>query len=449
MEADLKSLKIDRKPLRHDEPAPWARRIILGGIALFVVLGAGAMWYKSANAALPVTTVRLTAEVPAAGAPAGDTVLNATGYVVAAHKIQVASKVVGKVAFIGVEKGDRVREGDVLVRLEDDEYRAQHQQARGQLQSLQARLAELEAGSRPEEIAVAQANLEQAKAELENARINLERTQKLVQEQVFAQQTLDDARALHRAREARVRSLERTFELVRIGPRREVIDAVRGQIEQFRGAVAFAETQLANTIIRAPVTGTILERVVERGEFVTTGFVGEQGAKGYVVSLADLNDLEVELDISQADFNKLSGLGQKAQITVDAYPDRRWSGEIYQISPEADRQKATVQVKVKVANPDEFLRPEMNASVAFLSEAKPAVAGQAAPAPSLYIPAGAIRDGKVFVVLNGRAVTRAVRTGPSSTRGLRVEDGLFGGEDLILDPPAGLADGARVAPQPR
>lgn len=449
MEADLKSLKIDRKPLRHDEPAPWARRIILGGIALFVLLGAGAMWYKSANAALAVTTVRLTAEAPAAGAPAGDTVLNATGYVVAAHKIQVASKVVGKVAFIGVEKGDRVREGDVLVRLEDDEYRAQLQQARGQLQSLQARLAELEAGSRPEEIAVAQANLEQAKAELENARINLERTQKLVQEQVFAQQTLDDARALHRAREARVRSLERTFELVRIGPRREVIDAVRGQIEQARGAVAFAETQLANTIIRAPVTGTILERIVERGEFVTTGFVGDRGAKGFVVSLADLNDLEVELDVSQSDFNKLSGLGQKAQITVDAYPDRRWNGEIYQISPEADRQKATVQVKVKVSNPDEFLRPEMNATVAFLSEAKPAAAGQPAAAPALYIPAGAIRDGKVFVVLNGRAVARPVRTGPSSTRGLRVEDGLFGGEDLILDPPAELADGARVAPQPR
>ncbi|MCL4842664.1 MAG: efflux RND transporter periplasmic adaptor subunit [Bryobacteraceae bacterium] len=448
MEADLKSLKIDRKPLRHDEPAPWARRIILGGIAIFVLLCAGAMWYKSANAAIAVTTVRLTAEAPAAGAPAGDTVLNATGYVVAAHKIQVASKVVGKVAFIGVEKGDRVREGDILVRLEDDEYRAHLQQARGQLQSLQARLAELEAGSRPEEIAVAQANLEQAKAELENARINMERTQQLVREQVFAQQTLDDALALQRAREARVRSLERTFELVRIGPRREVIDAVKGQIEQFRGAVAFAETQLANTIIRAPVTGTILERIVERGEFVTTGFVGDRGAKGFVVSLADLNDLEVELDISQSDFNKLSGLRQKAQITVDAYPDRRWNGEIYQIAPEADRQKATVQVKVKVANPDEFLRPEMNATVAFLSEAKAAPAGQPAAA-AIYVPAGAIRDGKVFVVLNGRAMARPVRTGPSSTRGLRVEDGLFGGEDLVLDPPAGLADGARVAPQPR
>lgn len=444
MDADLKSLKIDRKPLRHDEPAPWARRIILGGIALFVLLGAGAMWWKSANAAVPVETVRLT--TASASAAADDVVLNATGYVVAAHKIQVASKVVGKVAWIGVEKGDKVKEGQVLVRLEDDEYRAQLQQTRGNLASLEARLAELQTGSRPEEIAVALANVKQAEAELENARINLERTRQLVRDGVFAKQMLDDAEAGFRSREARVRSLERTYELVRIGPRREVIDAVKGQIEQARGAVAFAETQLANTVIRAPVNGTILERIVERGEFVTTGFVGDRGAKGFVVSLADLNDLEVELDVSQSDFNKLRGLGQKARITVDAYPGRSWDGSIYQIAPEADRQKATVQVKVKVANPDEFLRPEMNATVAFLSGEKAAAATEA---PTLYVPAGAVRDGQVFVVLNERAVARKVRTGASSSRGLRVEEGLFGGEDVVVDPPAGLKDGARVVPKSR
>lgn len=447
MEADLKSLKIERKPLRQEEPAPWARRIILGGIALFVVLGAAALWWKSASAATPVQTMRLTA-AGGADQALGDVVLNATGYIVAAHKIQVASKVVGKVAWIGVEKGDRVNEGQVLVRLEDDEYRAQLQQARGQLLSLQARLEELQTGSRPEEIAVADANVAQAKAELENARVNLERTRQLVREGVFARQMLDDAQALYRSREARVRSLERTYELVRIGPRREVIDAMKGQIEQARGAVAFAETQLANTVIRAPVAGTILERIVERGEFVTTGFVGDRGAKGFVVSLADLNDLEVELDVSQSDFNKLSGLGQKARITVDAYPDRSWDGSIYQIAPEADRQKATVQVKVKVANPDDLLRPEMNATVAFLAEPK-AASASAPAAPALYLPGEALRDGKVFVVLNGRAVERAVRTGVASPRGRRVEDGLFGGEDIILNPPPELKDGARVAPQPK
>ena len=101
---------------------------------------------------------------------------------------------------------------------------------------------------------------------------------------------------------------------MKIGPRQEQIDALRGQLEQAKGAVAFAETNLANTIIRAPVTGTILERAVEKGEFVTTSFVGERGAKGYVVSLADLNDLEVELDISQNDFAKLhAGAARRRQ----------------------------------------------------------------------------------------------------------------------------------------
>src|SRR5262249_41470679 len=156
-------------------------------------------------------------------------------------------------------------------------------------------------------------------------------------------------------------------DLIRLGPRQEQIDSLRGQVEQAKGALAYAENSLANTIIRAPVTGTILERAVERGEFVTTSFVGDRGAKGYVVPLADLNDLEVELDISQADFAKLHS-GQHAVVNTDAFPDRKYDGFIKEISPEANRQKATVQIKVKVAKPDEYLRPEMNASVAFVAD---------------------------------------------------------------------------------
>ncbi len=113
-------------------------------------------------------------------------------------------------------------------------------------------------------------------------------------------------------------SLQKAYELVKLGPRQEEIDALRGQVEQAKGALAYAQIKLANTVIRAPVTGTILERTVEKGEFVTTGFVGDNGAKGYVVSLADLNDLEVELDISQNDFAKL----QLAASTASSPPTR-------------------------------------------------------------------------------------------------------------------------------
>jgi len=327
----------------------------------------------------------------------------------------------------------------VLVRLEDDEYRAQWAQAKGQLENLKARLAELEHGSRPEEIATSLANLDQAKADLENARVTLDRTRPLVKEGVFSRQSLDDAEAKFRSANARVNSLQKTYDLVKLGPRQEQIDAARGAVAQAQGAVSFAETQLSNTIIRAPVTGTILERAVERGEFVTTSFVGERGAKGYVVSLADLNDLEVELDISQNDFGKLY-MKQNTAIMVDAYPDKKWQGWIKELSPEANRQKATVQVKVKVANPDEFLRPEMNATVAFLGKADSGVPGKA----SVFVPPATISDGKVWVVQGGVAAQRDVKTGGNTPAGIRIVDGLQGGEELIVNPPKDLQPGAKV-----
>jgi len=159
--------------------------------------------------------------------------------------------------------------------------------------------------------------------------------------------------------------------------------------------------------------------------------------------MADLNDLEVELDISQNDFAKLHS-GQHGIITTDAFPDLKYAGFIKEISPEANRQKATVQIKVKVTKPDEFLRPEMNASVAFLSDAKPEAASSAATKPVVMVPAAAIRDNAVFVLLDGKAVRRPVKVGAASSGGVRIEQGLIGGEDLIANPPAGLKDGAKV-----
>lgn len=435
---ELKNLRID-KSLKSAPAAP--RRLtpwVAASAAVLLLAAAAHVAWRWMNRATEIEVVRV--EAASAGESAGgDVILNATGYIIAAHKIQLASKVVGKVAWIGVDKGDRVRKGQVIVRLEDDEYRAQLQQARGRLAALEARLAELVAGSRPEEIAVAKANLDQARADLENAGVTLDRAKQLAAERVLARQDLDDAQARYHAQAARVASLERTFELVRIGPRREQIDQVRGQILEAEGNLAFFETQLENTVIRAPIDGTILEREVEIGEFVTTGFVGERGAKGFVVSMADLNDLQVELDINQNDFARL-GPRQKGIIATDAYPDRRYQGVIEEISPEANRQKATVQVKVRVVDPDEYLRPEMNASVAFVGEPRPG-----APArPQITVPLSAVKDGAVFVALDGRAVRRTVRTGGSTPLGLRVEEGLIGGEDLIVNPPPELKEGSRV-----
>jgi len=447
MDADLKNLKIDRTDRHSAGPSKWATRWIIGGVLVFVALGAWRLTSERINAATEVQVQRVVT-LNAASVPQG-VILNATGYIVAAHKIEVAAKVVGRVKWIGVEKGDRVKQGQTIVRLEDDEYQAQLQQAKGNLAMLQARLDEALHGSRPEEVSQASANLEVSRSDLENARVTLERMKGLVRDQVMSRQQLDDAQARYDGAVHRVNAMQKTYELVKLGPRQEQIDALRGQVDQAKGAVAYAETALANTVIRAPVTGTILERAVEKGEFVTTSFVGERGAKGYVVSLADLDDLEVELDISQNDFAKLHS-AQRGVVTTDAFPDRKYEGFIKEISPEANRQKATVQIKVKIAQPDDYLRPEMNASVAFISDAPEAKSGaspEAAVKPVVIAPAAAVRDGAVYVMLNGKAVRRPVKTGATNSQGVRIEQGLFGGEDLIVNPPAGLKDGDRVRPK--
>ena len=444
MDSELKQLRIDRSQrIRKDESSRWAARWILSGVALFLLLGAGRFVWQRLDATPVVEVTRVRAASGTGGGGGVSVILNATGYVVAHHKIQVASKVLGKVAWIGVDKGDRVKEGQIIARLEDDEYRAQNQQAKGQLANLEARLKEALNGSRPEEVSAALANLDVARADLENARVNLNRVRDLVAAKVAPQQQLDDAQARFDSQKARVDSLQKSFELVKLGPRIEQVEALRGQVLQARGAVDFSETQLANTVIRAPVAGTILERAVEKGEFLTTSFVGDRGAKGYVVSLADLNDLQVELDISQNDFAKL-GPRQRGIVTTDAFPDRKYDGVIDEISPEANRQKATVQVKVKILTPDDYLRPEMNANVAFLSDEKPKAEGGAPSKAVILVPPSAVRGDAVYVVLAGKVIRRAVKAGNATSQGVRIEDGLIGGEDVIVNPPAGLKDGDKV-----
>ena len=447
LEQELDSLRIHKSHRRSSKgPSRWTSPWILAGVVLLVAVSAAVTAARFAWQEIEVEVFRVVAggEPGSQGPPV---VLNASGYIVAHRKIQLTAKVVGKVAWIGVEKGDLVQEGQVLVRLEDAEYRAQAQQAEGQLASLLAQLSELEAGSRPEEIARANANLARAQADLKNARINLDRVRKLFEEEVLPRQDLDNAQSRFEAEAARVESLAKEADLVRLGPREEQIESMRGRVKQARGQLALRRTFLDSTVIRAPITGTILEKAVEQGEFVTTSFVGDRGAKGYVVTLADLNDLQVELDISQDDFSRLS-MDQKATLSTDAFPDRSYRGYIAEIAPEANRQKATVQVKVQVADPDSFLRPEMNAQVAFLAPEEPSNGDRTPSGSRITVPTASIRDRQgrksVLVVLQGRASERPVRIGDPTAEGVIVTEGLIGGEDIVVNPPANLEDGHRV-----
>ena len=441
--ADLQGLRIDRSAPAGD-PAPWARHYILVGIGIVVVLGIAALAYRILSPSEPeVEVVRAAAEN---GSGSGGIVLTASGYIVPHHKINVNSKVTGRVAWIGVEKGDNVKQGQVLVRLEDQEFRAQYEQARGATENARAYLEELEHGSRPQEIAQAQHNLDEARATLVDDKITLDRDRELWQGGVVAKQILDDATAKFESDQQRVNSLDKAFELAKIGPRPEEIARANGALVQAQGQEAYAKSWLDATVIRAPVTGTILERTAEKGELVTAQFASgaEGGPQGEVVALADLNDIQVELDIAQDDFSKL-GPKQKAIVTVDAYPDRKYDGEIREISPEANRQKATIQVKVQILNPDAYLRPEMNATVKF--QAGDSQKSENAQSAGVFLPTAAVRDrdGKKIVLLafNGKALQREVQIASQRSDGFLVK-GLIGGESVITTAPPGLKDGDRI-----
>src|SRR6516225_9688494 len=443
---DLESLRIDKSHRGGDpygEPSKWSKRYILGGIGVVAALGLFALGYRILAPAAPeVQVVRAATE---GGADVGGIVLSASGYIVAHHKINVNSKVTGRVAWIGVEKGDKVKEGQVLVRLEDEEFRAQYQQARGAVENAKAYLQELQNGSRPEEVQQAQHNLDEARATAVNDKITLDRTRELFGQGVLSKQALDDATAKYEADQQRVNSLNQAFTMSKIGPRAEEIARAKGALIQAEGQAAYAKSLLDATVIRAPVTGTILERKVEKGELLTAQFAStaEGGPQGSVVALADLKDLQVENDIAQNDFSRLKPK-QKAIVTVDAFPNLKWDGEIAEMSPEANRQKATVQVKVQILNPDEHLRPDMNATVKFLADQDYKGNTQASGA---VVPTGAVRDhdGKkvVFIVVNGKTVEKPVKIREQRSNGYLV-DGPINGENVITSGPENLKDGESV-----
>jgi HlyD family secretion protein len=278
-----------------------------------------------------------------------------------------------------------------------------------------------------------------------NDKLTLDRTKELAAQGVLSRQNLDDATGKFESDQQRVNSLEKAFQLAKIGPRAEEIARAQGALTQAEGQQAYAKSQLDATVIRAPVNGTILERTAEKGELITSGFASsaEGGPQGSVVALADLNDIQVELDIAQDDFSKL-GPNQKGIVSVDAYPDRKYNGVIAQISPEANRQKATVQVKVQIQNPDEYLRPEMNATVKFLANDKQTTS--TGPA-GVFVPTTAVHDhdGKkvVFVAFNGKALMREVQVTSQRSGGLMVK-GLVGGENVITAGPQNLKDGDKI-----
>lgn len=258
----------------------------------------------------PITPVR---EKPV---KAGDALLTVSGYIINRERIELSPRAMNEVQWIGVKKGDLVKKGDIVVRLDDSEQ--------------QARIAEIEG-----QLAV-------ARVAVERARLNSERVKRLRATQNETVEREDDTRLAVASAEAQVRQIE--------------------------GTRAMAQVWLEWTVIRSPIDGVVLEKLSHPGELVTPqtfGGTGTHGPSSALLSLADPNDLQVEVDISEADLPKVS-MNQRCRISPEAWPEKVYLGSVTEIAPEASRQKGTLQIKVRIENPDHFLTPELSAKVEFL-----------------------------------------------------------------------------------
>lgn len=431
---DLSALRIDpeRKRKGKRRRSPWLRYGLAGAVVLLLAGGFLLRGWLD-----PVEVEVATVQRVEAGTPSP--ILSAGGYIIPHRKIDLAPKITGRVEWIGVDKGDRVARDQVVLRIESREFVAAMDRAEASLGAARARLRELLAGSRPEEIERARAAVEEAKSNVANAALELQRFQQLLAEGAVARQLLDAARNRHEVALAQLRSAEQAYEMVRIGPRQEQIDLGRAQVKEAEAAVRAAQVDLDNTRIHAPIDGTILERLVEPGEIVTISFIGGRGAKSAVLSMANLKELDVEVDVSQNELRKIR-LNQPAVIVPDAFPDRTYHGTLAELAPEANRQKATLQAKVRITDPDGIIRPEMNAKVTFVDTAS-------GPAKVL-VPKEAVmtREGRslVFLQQGAQALSRPVKVGNEVDGRVEVLEGLTGGETVVIRGAETLRDGQRL-----
>jgi RND family efflux transporter MFP subunit len=396
LKGDLATLKIDRvKPAR----SAWRWPLLFFIPVILVLATLYGLRLRQVLAAPEVETVVASVSRGGGEAAAGTPILTASGYVVARRKAVVSSKIQGRLAELRVEEGSRVRQGEVFARLESNDYEASVTRARAAVQRAEADLAE--------------------------NRRQLALSEKLMKDKVVSDDTVEAARSRVRIAEA--------------------------QVAQNEADLRFSEASLANTQIRAPFTGVVVKKMAEVGESVAPipPGVNISTASGAIVALADLDTLEVEADVAEANVAKL-GANQPAEATVEAFPDRKYRSVLRQIIPTADRTKATVQVKVTILDKDKDLKPEMSAKVTFLEpeKAKDPASPAAKAAPVVMVPKDAVaeRDGNkvVFEIREGRAKARAVVTGVERQGQVVVREGLSGGETLVLKPGDAVKDGVAV-----
>jgi RND family efflux transporter MFP subunit len=406
LKGDLAALRIEREPERSGGAGRWVAWLLV----LIVLGGAGAGAWMWATRERPVEVQIATVTERAAGTQAA--VLNASGYVTARRRATVSSKITGKVVEVNVEEGMAVREGQVLARLDDSTARA----------ALALADAQAEA---------ARQSVQENEARLAQARVTLNRMAELLTEGVVTQADVDQARLDVDATAARLASLG------------EQIKVAERQVE-------LQQAELDNTVIRAPFSGVAVTKDAQPGEMVSPVSAGGGFTRTGICTIVDMRSLEIEVDVNESYINRVRP-GQQVSAVLDAYPDWEIPGHVITTVPTADRQKATVLVRIAFEELDPRILPDMGIKVTFLREADAESSGEARTAqPVTLAPNGAIITANgstyAFVVRADSTVERrAVRTAGLDGDRLEVIAGLRAGERVVVAPPAALAEGNLVA----
>ena len=372
------------------------------GIVVALLLGVGGLFvFREGKGRLLSQEVELGA-VTLMSPAQGEVTLVATGYVQTRKKATVAGKTTGRIARLLVDEGDLVKEGQVIAELESADA--------------QAALAQVRA-----DIAAARAKVERARADVEDAQVKLAREDELLKKAAGTQMAYDDAKA-------------------HLATLRAQLSSADADVRAVEARQSATSVQLENTKVRAPFSGTVVRKLSEIGEVGGT-FTGPPG----VVMLADLNDLQVEADVSESQYGKVK-VGTPAEILLDAFPDRRFRGQVADIRQTVDRAKASVTVKVKFIDPSKGVLPDMAAKVSFLAHALDDAALKAAP--KLVAPADAIvtRNGRalVFTIEDDRVHENPVTVGATTGAIVELTAGPSPGAKIIRHPDEQLKEGSAV-----
>ena len=402
----LASLKIDRSGV--DEAAGGRGKTWIWVVAALVAAASVGGFFLRPRA-IPVRTAVAVEAAAAAGAAS---VLNASGYVTARRQATVSSKITGKVAEVLVEEGMKVESGQVLARLDDRQARLELELAEAQLSASEKALAETEAN-------------------LSLAQKDLERNRQLTAGGVASQAALDSAQAQAESLAARLRRQQ-------------------GDVEVARRSAAILRQLLDDTVIRAPFAGVAISKDAQPGEMVSPVSAGGGFTRTGISTIVDMSSLEIEVDVNEAYLQRVVP-GQKVRATLDAYPDEPYAAHVITIIPSADREKATVQVRIGFDALDARILPDMGVKVAFLSD--PTAGGnggpEGAPRRTIQVPRAAIRgtagsENVLVVTAGGLLERRAVRLGADASDPATVIAGLAAGERVVIEGPADLAAGAQV-----